>query len=79
MLQHLLAGHRQSSSLGCRGVSVALDGLRVGAPEDGREQGGAQRGEIWKQDPVMTQGEEGGNNQNHRRNDQTSESEKLFG
>ena len=46
VLQHLLTGHRQSSSLGCRGVSVALDGLRVGAPEDGREQGGAQRGEI---------------------------------
>ena len=46
VLQHLLAGDRQSSSLGRRGVSVALDGLRVGAPEDGREQGGAQRGEI---------------------------------
>ena len=46
LLQHLLAGDRQSSSLGCRGVSVALDGLRVGAPEDRREKAGAQRGEI---------------------------------
>ena len=46
LLQHLLTGDRQSSSLGCRGVSVALDGLRVGAPEDGREKAGAQRGEI---------------------------------
>ena len=67
LLQHLLAGDGQSSSLGGRGVSVALDGLRVGAPEDGREQAGAQRGEIWKQEPVMTmthgeEGEEGDNN-----------------
>ena len=46
LLQHLLAGNRQSSSLGCRGVSVALDGLRVGAPEDGREEAGAEGGEI---------------------------------
>jgi hypothetical protein len=46
LLQHLLAGDREASSLGCRRVAVALDGLRVGAPEDGREEGGAQRGEI---------------------------------
>ena len=46
VLQHLLAGHRQSSSLRGRSVSVALDGLRVGAPEDGRQEAGAQRGEI---------------------------------
>ena len=46
VLQHLLAGDRQSSSLGRRGVSVALDGLRVGAPEDRREKAGAQGGEI---------------------------------
>ena len=64
LLQHLLTGDGQSSSLGGRGVSVALDGLRVGAPEDGGEQAGAQRGEIWKQEPVMTMthGEEGDNN-----------------
>ena len=46
LLQHLLARHRQSSSLG-NGSSevsrVGLDGLRVGAPEDGRQNTGSQR------------------------------------
>ena len=46
VLQHLLTGDGQSSSLGGRGVPVALDGLRVGAPEDRRQKAGAQRGEI---------------------------------
>lgn len=46
LLQHLLARHRQSSSLG-NGSSevsrVGLDGLRVGAPEDGRQNTGSER------------------------------------
>ena len=40
LLQHLLAGHWQSSSLGGGTVPVPL------GPEDGREEAGAQRGEI---------------------------------
>ena len=64
VLQHLLAGDRQSSSLGGRSVSVS-----VRVAEDGGQEAGAQRREIWKNESHIF----------YRRNDQTYESEKLFG
>ena len=42
LLQHLLARHGQSPSLG-HGLRVGLDGLRVGVAEDGRQNTGSQR------------------------------------
>ena len=64
VLQHLLAGDRQSSSLGGRSVSVS-----VRVAEDGGQEAGAQSREIWKNESHIF----------YRRNDQTYESRETFG